>query len=177
MKHALALINRYNMATYYLLPLIGLNKSSFGCDTNFINCFVDNEGTKLYVSVQTSRFGPLNHPGILEIKDEHPNALFVFYFPAKWKAHFELFKSGQYSKFCMNARRIINLGSDLAYNQSSKYGSVNTDLRLIAMDRDCAGWEIMRKRFSDYLDVEIAASAELLSAPDPSSFWCVPSAN
>lgn len=174
MKHALAVINRYNLATYYLLPLIGLNMSSFGCDRNFINCIPNLEGTMLFVSVHTEMFGPVHHPGLLEIKTDEVGTLFIFRFPEEHQIHFRQFKEGRYSQFSVVARQRINSGSGLPYERSCSDGARKTDLRLIALDRESKGWEIMRRRMSEYLDVYIPKSAELLSVPDPSSFWCFP---
>jgi hypothetical protein len=170
MKEALEVVRKHNMCTYYLLPLLGINTFSFGVNINFKNCYANPQGTELYVSVYYLLSSLENHKHLLRVEGEPGSPIYVFDLPQKWQDHFKLFKQGKYSQFSREAKDIIIQNSGLRYKALNTNGFPTTDLRLMAIDDDKSRRNILRKKLSDYLDIEIAEDAELLSPPPESSF-------
>lgn len=172
MKEALEVVKLHNLCTYYLLPLIGINKYSFGLSINFRNCYVNPEGTELYVKVYYLLFSLKNHPALLRCEgDAHP--VYVFALPENWQYDFECYKAGKYSKFSKEAKGLIQSNSGLRYRALNPNGNPTTDLRLLAIDEDESRRRILRNKLSEYFGVRIEEDAELLSPPPESSFTII----
>jgi hypothetical protein len=173
MKEALEVVNKHNMCTYYLLPLLGINKYSFGVAENFKNCYAHPEGEELYVSVYYLLTTLKNHPLLLRTEGEPGAPIYVFSLPKKWQADFQLYKQGQYSKFSAEAKAAIIAGSGLRYKAMNPNGTPTTDLRLMAIDDDKARRDILRNKLQEYLGSDISEDAELISPPPESSFTII----
>lgn len=170
MKEALEVVYKHNMCTYYLLPLIGVNKFSFGIELNFRNCYANTEGTELYVSVNYSLSSLENHPNLLRVAGQARSPIYVFDLPKKWAADFELFKQGKYSKFSKEAKERIIEGSGLRYRALNPIGNPTTDIRLLAIESEQDRRDILRTKLIEFYGVTIDHDAELISPPSESSF-------
>lgn len=158
------------MCTYYLLPLIGINKFSFGVNINFRNCYSNPDGTELYVTVYYTLSSLANHSYLLRIEGKAGAPVYVFSLPQKWQSDFQLYKQGRYSKFSDDAKELIRNQSGLRYKAINTNGQPTTDIRLLAIEAESDRRSILRTKLSEYLDVPIAEDAELLDAPSESSF-------
>lgn len=170
MKEALEVVRQHNLCTYYLLPLIGINKLSFGVLVNFRNCFVNPQGTELYVTCYYLSTTLDSNPHLIRTEGKPGSPVYVFSLPEKWQSDFRLYKQGKYSQFSLEAKDLIRLQSGLRYKAINDDGFPTTDIRLLAIDADPMRRDILRKKLSEYLDFPIAKDAELLDAPPPSSF-------
>lgn len=170
MKEALEVVYQHNMCTYYLLPLIGINKFSFGVTINFRNCYANLDGTELYVTVYYTLSSLKDHPNLLRIEGKPGAPVYVFSLPEQWQADFQQYKQGKYSAFSEQAKELIRHQSGLRYRAINPNGFPTTDIRLLAIDADPIRRDILRKKLSEYLDFPIAEDAELLDAPPESSF-------
>lgn len=170
MKEALEVVYQHNMCTYYLLPLIGINKFSFGVLTNFRNCYVNPQGTELYVECYYLGTSLDSNPYLIRKESNPYTSVYVFSLPEKWQSDFKLYKQGKYSKFSTEAKDLIRHQSGLRYKAINDDGFPTTDIRLLAIDADPARRNILRTKLSGYLDVPIDENAELLDAPSESSF-------
>lgn len=170
MKEALDVVRMHNLCTYYLLPLIGINKFSFGVTINFRNCYCNPDGTELYVTVYYTLSSLTNHPNLIRIEGKAGAPVYVFSLPQKWQLDFQLYKQGRYSKFSNEAKELIRNQSGLRYKAINPNGQPTTDIRLLAIEADPDRRKILRAKLSEYLEVSIAEDAELLDVPPPSSF-------
>lgn len=134
-------VTKENLVTWFLLPLIHLNKFSFGSG-NFLESYVTADGTKLIVEVVSILLIPgedtfKKHYLYLSSEEGNVGTASVVYYrvPPKWHADFELFKAGQFSKFSSVAKDNIIEYSGLIYCEKDEKGDVITDARLLALER------------------------------------------
>ncbi len=140
------IINMYNLCTFYLLPLTGLNLDSFGGRENFVNCYVDPEGTGLVVSIISPEFllGVYDNPfyyGDLITADANTKTVteycLVFKLDPTWMEDFEHFCKGEYRAFSEGAKQLLRQFSGLSYKRATDLEpGTHTDLRLLALETD-----------------------------------------
>ena len=170
MTEALQVATKHNLCTFYLLPLTGLNKRSFGTEENFRDCYVNPEGTELYVAVYYLTTTLQHHPRMIRTEGRPGAPVYVFELQQEWQDHFQLFKQGKYSQFSKRAYDLIIENSGLRFKAVNPNGLPTTDLRLLAIDPDASRRDILRKKLSEHFGVEIERNAELLSPPPEKSF-------
>jgi len=163
-------LNDHTRATYYVLPLISLNKFSFGPPENFINAYANQEGTQLKVVVKDSS---LSHPIVW---NETPLVSFsdtelIFDIPSQFRRDLERFWKGEYSQFRDEAKNLIRQYSGLAFEQekTASDGSkrIYTDARILILERDPE----VREYLENELRVAIDPKSELLSPPKEDEIW------
>lgn len=158
-------VTKHNLCTWYLVPLICLNKISFG-QGNFIESYVNAAGDTLTIEVITIS---LVHPDCLNsmyylAKQENISkyALLWYYLPKRWKPDFERFKAGQYSKFSPRAKHLIREYSGLMINEYGDDGTRITDARIHALEKS----PILRKAWENELRcLPLSPDMELLDVP------------
>lgn len=170
----------HNKVTYYLLPLLMLNKSSFGED-NFIESYVNGEGSMLCADMVDSRLCPdaLHHTSFHEgwkMQGEGLNGdpVGVFHrlwynLDDGWGLDFDLWKRGLYGRLTDNAKSMIRTYSGMRYRQPLDDGTnLFTDYRLLVLDRDPA----LRKKWEYELQLEepIRNTSDLIDPPDSRCF-------
>jgi hypothetical protein len=166
-------IHDCNLVTYYLLPLLEINKFKFGED-NFVNAFVDSTGTHIFVEVKdpTEMEEPF-HVQWFKTTAIHDNRRFIVYeLPERWQDTFELFKQGKYSQFSRLAKATIFQHSGLRW----KFPSVNaegratelSDARLLALKREVSLRDAMALEFN--VESTLMANRELIDPPKESEF-------
>lgn len=157
-------MNDHSRATYFVLPLISLNKFSFGPPENFIDAYANREGTKLLVRVKDSSKA---HPGVhLESPIESfTSTTFVFDIPSQFRNTLKLFWEGKYSRFNAESKKLIRAHSGLSVDREevARDGSktTSTDARILSLERDSD----VRKYLEEELRVTIDPQSELLSPP------------
>lgn len=165
-----------NMANYFALPLLSLNKTSFGVG-NFISSFVSDKG-EIVVQVSDMNKVPqavLAHPNYvfdIELGDEDGTSILVFTEPELFAGTLNKFKEGKYSEFTAAAKNQLKGYSGLPY-KAVKIGSkepFTADL-LLALDKDPG---LRARREADLTGdggrVRIPEDVELLSKPSESNF-------
>lgn len=128
-------IKKVNLATYYLLPAVGLSTESFGLN-NFVNTFLPMELESNYsivVEIVSENLLPENFKGFTFITDGTRSFVEVKV-PSTWNTDVELFLEGKYSKLSKELKDLILQYSNLAY-MVEKNGVFYTDVRLLALDK------------------------------------------
>jgi hypothetical protein len=155
-----------NLVTYYLLPLVGINKTIFG--RKFINSYLDPNSFRIYVRI-SSEMESIGH----SIRDSYVTEAvinkkrFVIYqIDAKYHLDVRLFLLGKYSKFKLSTKKVIYVGSSLSYNKSIGDFKMTSPI-LQALDNT----KILRQHLLDSLGIEtLPDTAELIDLPDKSWF-------
>lgn len=162
-------VTRYNMCTWYILPLIYLNKASFG-EGNFVESFVNQSGSTLTVEVimlDICHKDCLESPHLMRKLDRPKEHAFLWYYvPSRWRADFDLFKAGKYSKLSSAAKHRISEYSGLFSGQYAD-GYQASDARLQALDRSPQ----LRKAWEEELDLlPLSVELELMPIPGPRTY-------
>lgn len=171
MSKLLSAIYDSNICTYYLLPLVRLNKFSFGAD-NFIQCYVSREGDRLYIELRDIPDFVYHRQDYLGITVLPSGGICVaFSLPDIWWEDYSKFQRGKYSKFSPQAKKCIESFSGMTINQISSGGDYAvTDSRILALDSSTRVRDALRKRLAAELDIDIPEDAELISVPSENNF-------
>ncbi len=167
LTHALQELRKENLCTYFILPILRLNKFSFG-GSNFIDSYLTTDckfiATKVYDSTIISRTVK-KHAGF--VKEEIRDGYHILFFriPPRHVKDVALFIAGKYSKLPEEVKNMIYGGSGLDYQVSSK-GKINTDMRLLALTRH----ESLREMWERELKSPVGPDDELLEPPGSRSF-------
>lgn len=158
----------HNKAVYFLLPLLGLNKFSYGDGDNFLNAYVTYNGEVVAVVKDTEKAGAFTeHEGYLtdfdvDITEGVSGTAIVYKLPAEFHDDFAKFLDGKYSEMSQKAKDTIYKHSGLPYkNTTPGQNTVNTHKLLLVLDRH----EVLRKWMETTLMMEIPAGQELLDKP------------
>lgn len=160
-------IRTYNLVSYYLLPLIQLNRFMFGED-NFINSYVASDGSHMHVQVKDLHDNeiPYKNQWFYTVHQLGDRNYFTFVLPRRWKATFDLFREGKYSEFSEYAKEYITSYSGLQYQELIN-GIRYTDARLMALYRNNA----LRNMLAEELAVDPSLlQGELITPPPPDEF-------
>lgn len=162
---------KYNLCTYFLLPLVRLNFKSFSlfdviADENFKQCYVNRYQPYLYVDVVNPE---LIDPGA--IKSEYYDGIrdyFIRYkVPEKYYVALDLFHEGKYGDFPDAVKGMIRRYSGLMFNQFDvESGFYVTDPLLLAMDRSPE----IKIQLEAALGVKLPKDADLISVPSDSNY-------
>jgi hypothetical protein len=153
------------LVTYYILPLLGLNKKSFG--NRFRTSLLDFNG-RVYVR--------LSKPMEIPTYKDNPNFTseiiiagefyITFTIPDEFYEEFTLFLAGTYSKYKKEAKEIIYKTSTLHYNKPIGKFILSHPI-LQALDRTKTLREFLKKYFQVE---ELAESGELIDKPQKEWF-------
>lgn len=160
-----------NLCTYFILPVIGVNKLQFGGHDNFLNSYLSKDLHYIYVKVKDQKLIPANVKCTENFNGITAEGLLQFKIPEEWLEHTKLFAEGKYSKFSKKAKRLIIEGSTLMHEKY--YGSVAvTDYRLLALKNSNNVREMWSSLIYDEYDARYrnALGEELLSAPTEDTF-------
>jgi hypothetical protein len=151
-----------NLVTYYMLPLIGLNRKTFA--GSFKTSYIDETGLKIYVELKRNMTSPTykSSPQYITEMVIDRAMMILFTIPSQYIPDAYKFMLGKYSEMSKEAKKIIYETSTLAYNK--KMGSFsNTHPILQALDRT----KVLRAYLIDELGVEtLPESAELITVPE-----------
>lgn len=157
-----------NLCNFYILPLLGLNKTSFGGSMNFVNSYLSTDS--LYVVVEllqpTKETFESHTNYVLDFEDKGRHLL-VFGIPEEYLPSVEMFKAGKYSQFQTQAKELIKKKSGLNYKVPIGGGKVRSARELLALDKD----QDLRRLLEEELKVKIDAEAELMDIPNDNNFY------
>ncbi len=161
-------IRQTNLCTWYLLPLTGLTKFSFG-EGLFVNSFL--EPKKLWIIVQVPDLNLI--PAGVKIRtikawSNDRGGFLAYKIHQMWVTDVRCYLAGAYSKFSNELKEMIFERSGLPYKQPDGHGGIVTDMRLMALD----GREELKQFLREQLSVDDLPE-ELLSPPSPESFMDV----
>lgn len=151
------------LVTYYLLPIVDVNKLTFG--SKFVNSFVSKDGTKIYVELK----GNLRSPGLYRNKLSFSTEVvikgtlfIIFKVSEEFIIDVVKFLRGNYSEMQRNTKKLIYASSSLPYNKTM--GSFkNTHPILQALDKT----KTLRSYLIDELGVvTLPDSVELITKPE-----------
>jgi len=154
------------LVTYYVLPLVGLNRKSFG------NCFkasyVNQEGLKIYVELKKNMVAPSyrTNPHYISEMVIDGTLFVIFTVPSVFIVDVELFIRGQYSEMRKQAKQVIYHTSTLPYNKTMGSFTMSHPV-LQALDKT----KTLRGFLINELGVTtLAESDELIDGPHESWF-------
>lgn len=156
-----------NLITYYVLPLLGVNKNVFG--TCYGRSYITKNGRDVYVKLRKNMVSPVyktNPNYVTEFL--HESQLFVaFKVPLVYSVDVEHFVKGEYSSMSKEAKRLIYESSTLPYNKTMGSFSMSHPI-LQALDKT----KTLRMFLSTYLDIKpvLPESVELIDPPEESWF-------
>jgi hypothetical protein len=156
-----------SLVTYYVLPLIGLNKLSFG------NCFhasyVDKEGLKVFVELKRNMTSPSykKNPYYVSQMVFKGKMIIMFTIPSEFIKSCRHFVNGEYSKMSKDAKKLIYSTSSLPYNKN-KGSFVMSHPVLQALDTT----QTLRSFLINHLGVKTLASSNELINP-PYDWWFI----
>jgi hypothetical protein len=160
------LTQNQNLVTYYLLPLVGVNKTVFG--RKFVNSYLDPNSFRIYVHISSEMESIGHSAGSSYISEAIINKKrFVIYeIEKKYLADVELFLAGKYSKFKRSTKKIIYVGSSLPYNKSIGDFKMTSPI-IQALDNT----QILRDHLLSSIGIKtLPDSAELIDLPNESWF-------
>lgn len=160
----------YNLCSTYILPLVGLNRWSFGSPDNFINSYVSKEKPYIVVELKSLTL-PENKTALKFDFRRDDNIFVVFEVPSKFQDCLDKFREGKYSTFSEEAKATIRKKSGLRYKAPQPNGTVRSARELLALDKD----KELKKAIESELSnpgspVKLSDDAELASLPDESNF-------
>lgn len=157
-----------NLCSTYVLPLLGLNRFSFGSPDRFINSYVNEDDTHIVVECSAPYSSIItNHANFkfsMEIGTSH---IAVFGVPHYYKEDVKKFREGKYSQFSDSAKTLIRKKSGLTYKVPIPGGGYRSALELLALDKD----KELKKYWEDTLKVKLDENAELASIPGDDNFY------
>lgn len=158
-----------NLCNFYILPLLGYNKTSFGGVGNFVNSYLTQNLSHVVVELNAS-VGDFEYSKhyVTDITGENGNIFVFFEIEPKWAETIELFVQGKYSKFPHDAKLIIKQLSGLKYKMP-RDGQLISSKFLLALDKD----PDLRKKLEKELDVKLSHDAELVDIPGSNNFFQV----
>jgi len=166
-------LHKDNLCTYFVLPMLKLNKFRFIADFNFVNSFLSRDRRLIVVQVLETLFFEhklSQHPNYRGLyKDEFNNRFIVYAIPIFFKRDVELFCNGRYSSMSDKAKELIRQYSGLLYRSMNTDGQLVTDIRLLALEKS----KSVRSMWEDVLDCTLEENQELLSIPKEDSFMSI----
>ncbi len=159
-----------NLCSTYMLPLVGLNRMSFG-GTNFITSYVDEDNVHVVAEVKivTSVIQQMHCFRFEFTRDG--NSYAAFEIPSILRDTVKLFREGKYSQFSDEAKSVIRKKSGLPYKvpKGTKYESAR---ELLVLDKDKELRKAMEIDLSNVgSPVKIDSTAELASIPGEDNFF------
>lgn len=154
-----------NLVTYYVLPLVGVNKKTFS--KHFKSSYIDKAGLKVYVELKSNMVSPIyQHTPCYITEILINNTKFIqFTIPLMFLNDVALFIRGSYSRMSKEAKKIIYTSSTLPYN--SRMGSFAVSHPVLqALDRTST----LRTFLINEIGVHLAENDELITSPNEDWF-------
>lgn len=162
-------LKKDNLCTYFVLPLLRLNKFSF-ISSNFIDSYITRDGVCIVVQIYDSALVSRDvylHPGYMATALKGEYFYMIFTIPQTRRADVHKFLIGQYSRMSKSSKELIYTFSTLDYKvQSKTEAKQTTDGRLLALTRHDA----LRRMYENELKVVLSPDDELLEQPNERSF-------
>lgn len=172
-------LQRDNITNYYMLPLLRLNKTSYGGVDNFINSYI-TKSAEIVVTIRDSSVAGdyWNHSCYSTDYNMEDQTVIVYDIPVEWYDDYLLFMEGKYSYFSPVAKDVIVQWSGLPYERQRRdlprredgtYRHTTSE-RLLALSKHPQLKENLEQR----LGVTLDDTAELLSIPHESNYFKLP---
>lgn len=155
------------LSSIYILPLIELNKDSFG-KGNFIGSYLSMDLRHIVVEVKEAVNLENHREYVMDFTTEQDTVFIVFRLPSRFKVTAIKFSEGKYSEFSSEAKTLIKQKSGLRYKVPGRPGRVLTDRELLVLDKDPDLKKIMEIELEAV--GQIPRDAELLDVPSSKNF-------
>ena len=159
------------LVTYYILPILGLNRKSFG--RPFKTSLISKDGLKIYVHLRRRMLSPSykSNPYYITEILLGKELYLIFTIPSSAISDIKLFLDGRYSHMSKETKKLIYNGSTLPFNKNS--GSFkHSSCILQALERT----KFLRAHLEDVLGFEtIPETAELIDPPSAHPEWFIES--
>lgn len=170
MQDRLDEMKKENICTYYVLPLLKMNKGMLG-ESNFVDSYISEDRQYIYVhllDVLSNHHRYSTHPDFEGVFKNLNFERFVRYkIPDYWLHDVGLICNGKFSQITSKAKKRIEVHSKLQFN--IRQGNLEyTDIRLLALHRSPVLQEEMEKHWGmahGFLDGQ-----ELLGIPEAKMF-------
>lgn len=161
----------YNLCSTYILPLVGLNRWSFGAPENFVDSYINQDNSYVVVKLKSVTVAVTAIPSF-KFKFERDNESYaVFEIPERFRDCVDKFREGKYSQFSDAAKLTIRKKSGLRYKAPQANGTVRSARELLALDKDRELRKAIERELSNPgSPVVISEEAELMSIPDKNNF-------
>jgi hypothetical protein len=165
-------VKAYNKVTVYILPLLKLNKFSFG-ENNFVGSYINRERSHLCVEIKD--LAPVilhgtvvNHTDLVDIRPMGLRANYELWFaiPRGWGRDIDMFVQGKYSRLSEEAKSMIRTYSGFPYRLPDPDGMIYSDYFLLAMEKH----KMLREKWEARLDERIPTHMELMNPPSDRDF-------
>ena len=170
-------LDTYNLSTYFLLPLAGMNMTTFGGDTNYLNCFLGSLG-ELIVEVQNVEWCPEMTRSLINWENDKGTYYIHVDIPEHFLEEYELYKEGKYSEFSQKAKDIIYTHSGLLWKGKiggKKVSDVSlSDYILLAFNKSKEAKKYLEDMiYETCYESKITEDMELLSKPTEKDYIVV----
>jgi len=157
-----------NLCSTYVLPLLGLNRYSFGSPEKFINSYVSEDDLHIVVEC-THQYSTVivNHPNFKLGMEKGDVYIAVFDVPVYYREDVKKFREGKYSQLTESAKNMIRKKSGLPYKVPIPGGGYRSAPELLALDKD----KVLKKHLEESLGTKIDNDAELASIPGEDNFY------
>lgn len=156
-----------NLCNFYVLPLLGLNKTSFGGGSNFINSYVSEDSKYVVVELKEPKGAFESHYCYQFDFQTNQATMIVFSIPSDFLPTVQQFREGKYSQFSVEAKELIKKKSGLNYKLSIGGGKVRSARELLALDKD----KDLKRLLEEELAVKLHTDAELMDIPNEGNFY------
>jgi hypothetical protein len=150
-----------SLVTYYILPMVGVNKLSFG--RSFVGSYISKDGANVYVELAKNMHVPSYRtcPNYVSELMKGATKFITFNVPVEYTMDIKHFLDGAYSKFQNSTKKIIYSTSSLPYNATKGSFKVSSPI-LQALDKT----KTLRSYLEDTLGItRIPETNELIDPP------------
>lgn len=169
-------LNKENLCTHFILPLLRLNKNSF-LTANFVNSYLTRDGKLIVVQIAEIELVP---PSVYILHERYRKTFhtekgwfLVYGIPSVFHSDVQLFMEGKFSLLSNLSKQTITRYTDLLWHQFvPESGRRLTDYRLLALEKHELLKEMWENVIFDEKDLQRGStlSEELLSIPGASSY-------
>lgn len=159
-----------NLCNFYILPLIGLNKLSFGAASNFINSYISSDDKYIVVEMKEAKTQFQNHKNYNTDFVTIDKVVVVFNIPQEFADTISKFRQGKYSHFTAQVKQTIKDKSGLKWKVKTSAGKTSTARELLALGDD-KDHDDLRAILEEEIGVRLPKGAELISVPDEFNFY------
>jgi len=171
---------KINLSTYYILPLLKLNKSSFGED-NFIKSQVTKYGeVVVYIKNGDVAGDYYNHENFGADVEDEDGVMIIYNVPDRHLEDYQMFIESKYSKMSMFAKDVIKAHATvngllwmkrteeviITNGKRKKVYYDESSRELMALDLS----DSLRETLEEELDVKIAKGVELWNKLEEEEF-------
>lgn len=162
---------KVNLCSTYILPLLGLNRQSFG-ELNFVNSYLNEDGSHVVVELKLiTQFVRQHNRFRFDFKSgEHNYA--VLEMLSEYLETVQLFIQGKYSQFPIQAKNLIKTKSGLRNGIPNPKGGYTSARDLLVLDKHPELRRALEEELSNPgSPVKIDFNAELQDIPGDDNFF------